>query len=147
MSRVQCLVFKPSRCIKASFRIYAEWPNFWLNFLFQNENFHGTVLILTIFPFITHVKSSSFTASRELRQQFASCSGWRWHWYFKCRLGSVKRCHTTTYVMRETYTLCFLNWVSTHKKTWKIQNCVCTYRSRVWVAYWPLYDLYMTCQC
>ena len=27
-----------------------------------------------------HFKSSSFTTSRELRQQFAACSGWRWLW-------------------------------------------------------------------
>ena len=30
--------------------------------------------------FFTHFKSSSFTTSRELRQQFAACSGWRWQW-------------------------------------------------------------------
>ena len=32
------------------------------------------------FWFITHIKSSSSTTSRELRQQFAACSGWRWQW-------------------------------------------------------------------
>ena len=26
----------------------------------------------------THIKSFSYTTSRELRQQFAACSGWRW---------------------------------------------------------------------
>ena len=30
--------------------------------------------------FFTHFKSSSSTTSRELRQQFAACSGWRWQW-------------------------------------------------------------------
>ena len=36
---------------------------------------HGNFLI-----FFTHFKSSSSTTSRELRQQFAACSGWRWQW-------------------------------------------------------------------
>ena len=30
--------------------------------------------------FFTHFKSSSSTTSRELRHQFAACSGWRWQW-------------------------------------------------------------------
>ena len=40
------------------------------------------------FQFFTHFKSSSSTASRELRQQFAACSGWRWQ--CKIRLERVK---------------------------------------------------------
>ena len=44
-------------------------------------NFHKSVYqYMTIFfNFFTHFKSSSSTTSRELRQQFAACSGWRWH--------------------------------------------------------------------
>ena len=30
--------------------------------------------------FLNNIKSSSSTTSRELRQQFAACSGWRWQW-------------------------------------------------------------------
>ena len=32
------------------------------------------------FLFDAHFKSSLSTTSRELRQQFAACSGWRWQW-------------------------------------------------------------------
>ena len=32
------------------------------------------------FSFAAHFKSFSSTASRELRQQFPACSGWRWQW-------------------------------------------------------------------
>ena len=43
---------------------------------FWNENFHETGLpIHGNFQFPTHFKSSSSTTSRELRQQFAACSG------------------------------------------------------------------------
>ena len=44
---------------------------------FYNENFHETGLpIHGNFPiFLNHIKSSSFTTRRELRQQFAACSG------------------------------------------------------------------------
>ena len=49
---------------------------------FYNENFHetglpihGNYLILIILFFLNHIKSSSFTTSRELRQQFTACSG------------------------------------------------------------------------
>ena len=38
--------------------------------------FDGTVLVLKIlFLFAVHFKSSSSTTSRELREQFAACSG------------------------------------------------------------------------
>ena len=33
--------------------------------------------------FFTHIKSSSSTTSRELRLQFAACSGWRWQCKFR----------------------------------------------------------------
>ena len=33
-----------------------------------------------LFYFFTHYKSSLSTTSREFRQQFAACSGWRWQW-------------------------------------------------------------------
>ena len=43
--------------------------------------FYGTLLKITVFfSFFTHFKLFSFTTSRELRQQFAACSGWRWQW-------------------------------------------------------------------
>ena len=42
-----------------------------------NENYHETGLPIhgNFHDFFTHVKSSSSTTSRELRQQFAVCSG------------------------------------------------------------------------
>ena len=49
---------------------------------FYNENFHETGLPIhgNFLIFLNHIKSSSFTTSRELRQQFTACSGWRWRW-------------------------------------------------------------------
>ena len=44
-----------------------------------NNNFHGTVLIITVSFLHLPPTSSSSTTSRELRQQFAACSGWKWH--------------------------------------------------------------------
>ena len=43
----------------------------------SEQNFHGTWLPMhgTFLYFFTHIKSSSSTTSRELRQQFAACSG------------------------------------------------------------------------
>ena len=40
---------------------------------FQNEHFHLGITMY-FFPSVTHFKSSSFTTSQELRQQFAACS-------------------------------------------------------------------------
>ena len=44
---------------------------------FYNENFHETDLPIhrNFLIFFTHIKSFSFTTSRELRQQFTACSG------------------------------------------------------------------------
>ena len=56
-------IFKPSRCIEASFYTIENILDF---FTANGFNF---------LQFITHIKSSLLTTSRELRQQFAACSG------------------------------------------------------------------------
>ena len=56
----------------------SEWISPW-NCLPTHGNF---------FYFFTHSKSCSSTTSRELRQRFAACSGWRWQ--CKVRLERVK---------------------------------------------------------
>ena len=42
---------------------------------------HGNFL-----EFLNHIKSYKSTASRELRQQFAAYSGWRWQWWTRSGL-------------------------------------------------------------
>ena len=68
---------EPSWCIQAS----EEWLDF-----VKPRGFR-TKFVLSCFKnnyifvsFATHFKSSSSTTSRELRQQFAPCNGWRWQW-------------------------------------------------------------------
>ena len=52
--------------------IFPQLRVFKLNFIESGLPIHGNFL-----HFFTHIKSSSSTTSRELRQQFAACSGWR----------------------------------------------------------------------
>ena len=73
-------LYEPSRCIKATFRIADKWPKFSKISSFRTISFMELVKIALFFTFVAHFKSSSFTASRELRQQFAACSEWRWQW-------------------------------------------------------------------
>ena len=80
-----CLLFKinPFNPHDASFRIYEEW----LNFLKPGGSvmtiFCGTIRITTTYFVATRFKSFLFTTSRELRQRFMACTGWRWQWNFK----------------------------------------------------------------
>ena len=77
---VEKLPFKPSWCIKASFCM-SEW---WLHFLhlrgFEQTFSWDSFIIINNIPFLfaTHFKLSSFTTSRELREQFTTCSWRRW---------------------------------------------------------------------
>ena len=49
---------------------------------FKNGNILETALPIhrNFLQFLNHIKSYSSTTSRELRHQFAACSGWRWQW-------------------------------------------------------------------
>ena len=58
-----------------TYLIFPQLRVFKLNFIESGLPIHGNFLY-----FFTHIKSSSSTTSRELRQQFAACSGWRWEW-------------------------------------------------------------------
>ena len=62
--------------------IFPQLRVFKLNFIESGLPIHDNFLY-----FFTHIKSSSSTTSRELRQQFAACSWWRWEW--KVRLERV----------------------------------------------------------
>ena len=68
--------FKSSRCIEASFYIPENRFNFPTAKAFRKK-IHETILPIhnNFLQFFTHFKSSSSTTSRELRQQFAACSG------------------------------------------------------------------------
>ena len=72
--------FRSLRCIKASFYIPENRLNFSATKCFIM--IISTKLVyqfMSIFlKFLNNIKSSSSTASRELRQQFAACSGWWW---------------------------------------------------------------------
>ena len=68
---------KPSRCIKASFDTHENSLNFPKTKGFRTKISMKLVYqyMAIFFNLLNHIKSSSFTTSRELRQQFAACSG------------------------------------------------------------------------
>ena len=70
---------------------------------FFHENFLKTVLPIhdNFLKFFTHIKSSSSTTRRELRQQFAACSGWDDNCKFRLeRVNWANPCYTGRQYLR-----------------------------------------------
>ena len=79
--------FESSWCFKASFYIPENRLNSYTSRGFRMNISMKLVDHDNFLCFFTHIKSSSSTTRRELRQQFAACSGWRWQWWIQAWKG------------------------------------------------------------